>query len=174
MILLSFRIKKIRCLSGNTAEAIQKVDPQFIKVARIDQSLTPGRNNGFLNMLQSMKNKAIQLDETARNGSAPAAVASSETTTVETEEATADGEASKSDAIVAALQALKPESLKVVDSSDGAETRFVVDIVAEAFDGLNVIQRQQLIFMMLGQIMPEIEDLRIASMFTPEEAAKRS
>jgi sulfur transfer protein SufE/stress-induced morphogen len=162
----------VRCLSGNTAKAIQKVDPQFIKVARIDQSLTPGRNNGFLNMLQSIKTKAIQLDEAARNGSAPAA-ASSETATEETEEETAD-EASKSDAIVAALQALKPESLKVVDSSDGAETRFVVDVVAEAFDGLNVIQRQQLIFMMLGQIMPEIEDLRIASMFTPEEAAKRS
>mmetsp|Transcript_10690 Transcript_10690/g.31204 ORF Transcript_10690/g.31204 Transcript_10690/m.31204 type:complete len:321 (+) Transcript_10690:179-1141(+) len=174
----------VRCLSGNTAEAIQKVDPQFIKLARIDQSLTPGRNNGFLNMLQSMKNKATQLAEEAKSGPSPSAAtttASSADDADATEnDATVDGEGPKYTAIVSALQVLKPSSLTVVDSSqengssEGEETHFVIDIVAPAFEGLNVIKRQQLIFMMLAEIMPEIQDLRIASMFTPEEAEQRS
>ena len=168
-----------RCLSGNTAEAIQKVDPQFIKIARIDQSLTPGRNNGFLNMLQSIKNKATELDEAARSGSTPVATTTAPTSSDDATEV-AGGEASKYTAIEAALQALKPSSLTILDNSqqsgsaEGEETHFVVDIVASAFEGLNVIKRQQLIFMMLGEIMPEIQDLRIASMFTPEETEQRA
>lgn len=174
----------VRCLSGNTAEAIQKVDPQFIKIARIDQSLTPGRNNGFLNMLQSMKNKATELDEAARSGatSASTSTEADESSPEEEESATASEgvEGPKYTAIVAALQALKPESLAVVDNSqangspEGAETHFELNIVASAFDGLNVIKRQQLVFMMLGTLMPDIESLQIASMFTPEEAEARA
>lgn len=176
----------VRCLSGNTAEAIQKVDPQFIKFARIDQSLTPGRNNGFLNMLQSMKNKALQLDEAARDGKIEATTDDSESSSSDDsetdEDATADDDAegSKYTAIVESLQALKPTSIKVVDNSqqngaaEGEETHFELNIVASAFEGLNVIQRQQLVFMILGDLMPEIQSLQIASMFTPEEAEQRA
>jgi len=167
----------VRCLSGNTAEAIQKVDPEFIKLARIDQSLTPGRNNGFLNMLQTMKNKAIELDAKARDGGstedATAAPAEDEAPAAES----SDDEGPKYTAITEALKALKPDSLTVVDKSSdnggGTETHFEVSIVASAFEGLNVIKRQQLVFMMLGEIMPQVEGLQIASMFTPEEAEKQ-
>merc|ERR1712157_569861 len=48
----------IKGLSGSTADQIEAVDPQFIRRAKIDQPLTPSRNNGFLNMLNVMKKKA--------------------------------------------------------------------------------------------------------------------
>jgi len=50
----------IRGLSGCTSEQIQKINPEFIKTAKVSQSLTPGRNNGFLNMLKVMKEKAAE------------------------------------------------------------------------------------------------------------------
>ncbi len=170
-------------MSGNTAEAIQKVDPEFIKLARIDQSLTPGRNNGFLNMLQTMKNKAIELDAKARDGSSAETSATADEESQSVDEGSNDTESSESaegpkyTAITEALQSLKPESLAVVDTSGanggGTETHFELQIVASAFEGLNVIKRQQLVFMILGEVMQQVENIQIASMFTPEEAEKQ-
>jgi len=177
----------VRCLSGNTAKAIQNVDPQFIKIARIDQSLTPGRNNGFLNMLQSMKNKALDLDELARAGANSSTTEEKSLTsdvngetTVEmmmTKGGSNDENSPKYDAIVHALQAIKPTLLQLVDNSlqfdNGEESHFELYIIAPAFEGLNVIKRQQLIYMILGDLMPQIEALQITSQ-TPDEAEQRT
>ena len=38
----------IKCLLGYSLAEIEGVDPGFIRVAKIDQNLTPSRNNGFL------------------------------------------------------------------------------------------------------------------------------
>jgi sulfur transfer protein SufE/stress-induced morphogen len=181
----------VRCLSGNTAEAIQKVDPQFIKAAKIEQSLTPGRNNGFLNMLKTMKEKALALDAHARSGGTVERAAA--TKPAETSEAPAKNGASqvpapdgshgpKYTAIVEALHVLKPTKLELVDNShqhaghagndmDG-ESHFDLTIVAAAFEGLNLVKRHQLIYMVLGEIMPQIHALQIKSL-TPEEAEQR-
>jgi cysteine desulfuration protein SufE len=48
-------------LSNQTAEDIIAVDPAFIGYAGISASLTPGRNSGFLNIIQLMKRQASRL-----------------------------------------------------------------------------------------------------------------
>ena len=187
-------------MSGNTAKAIQNVDPQFIKIARIDQSLTPGRNNGFLNMLQSMKNKALSLDEAARRrqeeeGTAGGASTNSRTeegkstsTPVDVNNNSKTNESGSDDddeeggpkykAIVQSLQALQPTSVQLDDNSDqygdDHESHFGLYIVAPAFEGLNVIKRQQLIYMILGDLMPQLEALQITSLTPDEEAEQQS
>ena len=88
----------------------------------------------------------------------------------------------KYNAIINALQALKPSSLTLIDNShqhaghagndmDG-ESHFELQIVAEAFEGLNLVKRHQLIYMILGEIMPQIHALQIQSL-TPEEAENK-
>jgi BolA-like protein 1 len=172
-------------MSGNTAEAIQRVDPKFIQTAGIEQSLTPGRNNGFLNMLKVMKNKAMSLDTAARESGTPGTSKQSNEEEIEKSESSdvlADnGHGPKYNAIVQALQTLKPSKLNLIDNShqhaghagndiDG-ESHFDLEIVAEAFDGLSLVKRHQLIYMMLGDIMPQIHALQIKSL-TPAEAEK--
>jgi stress-induced morphogen len=140
--------------------------------------LTPGRNNGFLNMLKTMKAKALVLDSEARNrteSNSPAVVSGSPAVNM-------DGHGPKYAAIVQALNLLKPTKLDLVDNShqhaghagndmDG-ESHFDLTIVASAFEGLNLVKRHQLIYMILGDIMPQIHALQIQSL-TPAEAEQR-
>ena len=81
-------------------------------------------------------------------------------------------------AIVTALQMLKPTSLELKDVSyqhaghveggNGVESHFELDIVADAFDGLNLVKRHKLVYMMLGEVMPQIHALQIRAK-TPAE-----
>ncbi|XP_008812735.1 sufE-like protein 1, chloroplastic/mitochondrial [Phoenix dactylifera] len=48
-------------LSGSPAPIIAAVPPGFVRLLGLQQSLTPSRNNGFLNMLKLMQRKALQL-----------------------------------------------------------------------------------------------------------------
>lgn len=168
----------VRGLSGNTAEQIQKVNPAFIEKAGIQSSLTPGRNNGFLNMLATMKKKALELE--ASGGASD----DSSSADGEKNDEAAESSTPMYDAIVATLQKLKPTKLELVDVShrhaghagmngvEADESHFELAIVADAFDGLNLVKRHQLIYMLLGEIMPKIHALQISAN-TPEEASAR-
>lgn len=137
-------------------------------------------------MLQSMKRKALALDAAAREaGEGATAEPSSDASDEETSTVpSADpNQGPKYNAIVAALQALKPTSLVLIDNShqhaghagndmDG-ESHFELQIVAEAFEGLNLVKRHQLIYMILGDLMPQIHALQIQSL-TPTEAEQRN
>jgi sulfur transfer protein SufE/stress-induced morphogen len=163
----------VRGLSGNTAAAIQQVDPTFIQKAGISTSLTPGRNNGFLNMLAVMKRKALELEAKAKTSTSSNSATSSDSTYLPNESGMP-----MHTAMVKALQALQPQTLELKDVSyqhaghaqagDGVESHFELYIVAEAFEGLNLIKRHKLVYMMLGDIMPKIHALNIVAK-TPTE-----
>jgi BolA-like protein 1 len=177
----------VRGLSNNTAHAIQQVDPAFISAAGLSTSLTPGRNNGFLNMLAVMKQQALQLEQATRDTEADSTHNSidRDATVSSTGSSSIDSDATavtapKYAAIVTALQALKPTVLELKDVSyqhaghagmkgvKDEETHFELYIVADAFDGLNLVKRHKLVYMMLGSVMPQIHALQIQAK-TPSE-----
>ena len=180
-------------LSGSTPEQISAVDPEFIKAAKISQTLTPGRNNGFLNMLAVMKKKASEASEKGANG---AAVSTTEEKIGEEVTVDATGEAESASGIVTTFEEvegkpmynailstlitiLKPTSITLIDNSDqhaghagskgwDGESHFALEVVAEAFEGLNLVKRHQLIYMLLGEVMPKIHALEISARSTSE------
>jgi sulfur transfer protein SufE/stress-induced morphogen len=185
----------VRGLSNNTASAIQRIDPAFIARAGISASLTPGRNNGFLNMLAVMKRRALQLEQEAAMSEAPAVSDSSSSSSSDAleQESTSTSITSSSpstftpmyDAMMEQVQKLQPTQLILTnvshqhadhagmkDASNTQESHFELDIVADAFDGLNLIKRHQLVYMMLSNEMPQIRSLQIIRAKTPAEVAE--
>jgi BolA-like protein 1 len=185
-------------LSGSTVAEIEAVPPEFIQEAQIGQSLTPGRNNGFLNMLAVMKKKAATIRNEAAAASSGGTTTSSSSSSLDNTSssgAAAGGSASNDDddnnnsgggdsrpmynGIIAALQVLKPTKLVLVDNSAqhaghagskgfNGESHFELQIVADAFEGLNLVKRHKLVYMLLGDIMPKIHALQISAK-TPKE-----
>eukprot|EP00177_Eucheuma_denticulatum_P001292 GFKZ01002345.1.p1 GENE.GFKZ01002345.1~~GFKZ01002345.1.p1 ORF type:complete len:289 (-),score=34.66 GFKZ01002345.1:851-1717(-) len=160
-------------LDGATAEEVQNVDPRFIQESGLSVSLTPSRNNGFVNMLAKIKQSVARLDR-------------GETLSDDAPENAADMEEGREmstyDRIMGKLKSLQPVELKVVDDSakhaghregGGEETHFAVRVVAEAFEPMTLVQRHRLIYTLLDEEMAGgIHALQIETL-TPEEAGKQ-
>lgn len=164
------------------------MNPKFIHVAGIAQTLTPGRNNGFLNMIDVMKKKAKEaIGEATTETSDDDGEAESETeeesgavTSFEERE----GKPMYNEIMSTLITTLKPSSIELMDNSDqhaghagskgweeSGESHFSLSIVAEAFDGMALVKRHQLIYLVLGETMQKIHALQISAK-TPEELQK--
>ncbi|CAL5221620.1 g3842 [Coccomyxa viridis] len=169
----------VQGLSGCKPEEVAHLTPDWITRIGLQQSLTPSRNNGFLNMFGLMRHKAAQLldgqvTEEALNESVP------EESVVESAplETSASGSSRLNGAMAAAeadgkpvrasmqrklTEALQPQQLTVVDESDqhaghagsrmlgntSGETHFRISIVSQAFDGLNTVKRHRMVYAVL-------------------------
>ncbi|KAL7574140.1 hypothetical protein ACA910_014822 [Epithemia clementina (nom. ined.)] len=184
----------VRGLSGCTADQICAVNPQFIQTAGIQTSLTPGRNNGFLNMLQQMKQQAVQVSQdfykqtaiqqstTNQGENKSTTTSTASTTTTTTTRAEEDDDRPMYRKMKQALATLKPVRLDLKDVSykhaghaamkgvQGGESHFELNVVADAFSGLNLVKRHQLIYVVLGEVMPKIHALQITAAQTSQEA----
>lgn len=58
----------VQGFSGRPVNEIIRVTPDFVMLLGLQQSLTPSRNNGFLNMLKLMQKKALRLYVEAEKG----------------------------------------------------------------------------------------------------------
>jgi stress-induced morphogen len=141
-------------LSGCTPDEVLRVTPEFIEMLGLKQSLTPSRNNGFLNMLKLMQKKTLQLTGPA----APAAEAAPP----------ADPSRPVYSAMVAKLTTLlKPTVLEIKDDSAshaghgsakglrGSETHFSMTVVSDAFEGLTPVSRHRLVYAALSTELAE-------------------
>ena len=164
----------IRGLNGATPEEIQNVDPQFIQAAKISQTLTPGRNNGFLNMLAVMKKKALDAAEGGAEGVDDGADVEEEQSAIVTSFEEIDGKPMYNTIMTTLITILKPTSITLTDNSsqhaghagskgweESGESHFALEVVAEAFEGLSLVKRHQLIYMLLGETMQKIHALEI-------------
>ena len=74
------------------------------------------------------------------------------------------------------ITVLKPASITLTDNSHqhaghagnkgwegSGESHFALEIVAEAFEGLSLVKRHQLIYMLLGEVMQKIHALQISA-----------
>lgn len=155
-------------LDGVAPQQVERVDPEFIEFSGLAVSLTPSRNNGFVNMLAKIKDSVRKLQ----------AAGGADGGGVEGEDAGRPMYSS----IMRKLQMLKPRELEVMDDSakhaghaeakglDG-ESHFTVSVVADAFEPLNMVQRHRLIYTLLAEEMGEggVHALSIDAK-TPEEA----
>jgi len=140
----------INGLEGCTAEEVNAIQPEFLKYAGIAASLTPGRNNGFLNMLALIKKKASQLDSELQSDSGSTDSSNESETPMYT-------------AMINKLSMLKPIKLELVNESSkhaghaamqgvsGTETHFNLKIVASCFENMSLVQRHKMVYALVAE-----------------------
>ena len=154
---------------GSTSAEIQAIKPDFIKFAGLGASLTPGRNNGFINMLAVIKSKARWLDSPAdvKADSKVGAPQTEESNSAPTQPAKDTRSPDTiNEAILQACRVLKPENVEIIPGGSSGSTTLVV--VASCFEGLSPQKRSQLVSTVLRK---EKNAIDLIDAMTPSEAA---
>jgi sulfur transfer protein SufE/stress-induced morphogen len=154
-------------LSGCTPEEITRLDSSFIELLGLKQSLTPSRNNGFLNMLRLMQKKsaalaaAVASSSAAKEASEKPLKAESSTVVMLVSSSSLSMRESMQQKL---SEAFRPALLEIVDESSkhaghaamagrggaGGETHFNVKIVSSAFEGQSLVKRHRAINTLLS------------------------
>mmetsp|Transcript_2528 Transcript_2528/g.4138 ORF Transcript_2528/g.4138 Transcript_2528/m.4138 type:complete len:310 (+) Transcript_2528:33-962(+) len=153
----------VKGLSGAEPEAIVSLEPSFIEMLGLKQSLTPSRNNGFLNMFLKMQKITQELASSAGSaGSDARNIPMSK----KIENALRDN--------------FNPSSLDIQDDSashaghrpDSADggTHFRVEIVSDSFEGMNTIKRHKAIYGVLADYMEPSGSIHALSLSTKTPA----
>lgn len=162
-------------LKGCSIEEILAVDPAFIKASGLAVSLTPSRNNGFINMVAKIKEELKKLKN-------------SEAISAGNEAGSAEAEVFEDipgrpvySSIMRKMRALQPLEVDLQDNSAqhaghaaakdfNGESHFAVRVVSDAFDGIPLVKRHQLIYALLNEEMKSVHALNIEAR-TPTEVA---
>lgn len=151
----------VQGLSGVPPEDVVRLSPDWIASLGLAQSLTPSRNNGFLNMFLTMQKLCIGMLEGG------GAVAAAEDTPAPP---LADASPSPSKPVAATIHAkltaaLAPTTLDIEDQSSqhaghagghfeasaSGESHFRVRIVSDAFAGKNTVARHRMVYGALAE-----------------------
>lgn len=184
-------------LSGSPAAEILRISPDFIQMLGLNQSLTPSRSNGFLNMLKLMQKKTLELAMESEG----AKVSSQDTVTDAFEDGSKAAEkvsedtvpinggavknaATRQEIIRQKLEtSLNPVVLEVEDVSyqhaghagvqrGASETHFNLKIVSPMFEGKTLVKRHRLVYELLQEELQNgLHALSIVAK-TPAEAER--
>lgn len=143
-------------LNGASPQEVQDVDSKFIEISGLSVSLTPSRNNGFVNMLAKIKDSVRKLEQQATP-------LMNDVRGEEYDDFEVNGRPIYS-SILRKLNMLKPHQLDVIDDSAkhaghagakglNGESHFTVRVVADAFEPLSTVQRHRLIYTLLAEEM---------------------
>lgn len=166
-------------LKGCTVEEVLAVDPSFIKASGLSVSLTPSRNNGFVNMVAKIKQS---LREWLEAENAPL---------VERNDDDDDDIADRPiySSMMRKAAKLKPVELSLQDNSaqhaghsamrggnlgSFGESHFKIRVVSDVFEGLPLVKRHQVVYALFADEMKSVHALNIDARTPSEVAAKAS
>lgn len=177
----------INGLTGCKPQDIARINPQFITYSGLAASLTPSRNNGFVSMLAKIKRDVGEMEDASSNGNGSESTSTEAVSGTDEESLNLKNDPSRPmySALMRKLLLLKPIVLDVIDNSaahaghagakglDG-ESHFAVSVVAEAFEGLSMVQRHRLIYTLMNEEMSAgyIHALQIDARAPSEVAAQ--
>ena len=172
----------VQGLSGSSPAEILKVTPEFIEDLGLKQSLTPSRNNGFLNMLKKMQKSTLEAYMAAEKAKEAGGAAEAEAG----EEGAAAAPPSTTRQMERILQEnLRPTQLEITDNSEqhkghydaragntygSAESHFALQIVSDEFEGLNQVRRHQKVYGLLFDLLEPRGSVHALQLFTKTPA----